>query len=89
MAASHASFVDDLVRAALEGDRATFDRVFDLAFVALCRAAARRGTESVEAAAADWMRHAVAHRLAAYAIAAPPAAASAAVPEVGPTLGAR
>jgi hypothetical protein len=71
MPASPHSFVDDLVRAALEGDRATFDRLFDLGFAALWRAAARGAPEGAEAAAAGWLRRAFTERLQAAESAAP------------------
>jgi len=59
------TFIDDLIRAALDGDRDSFDRLFDLGFAALWRAAARAAPEGAEAAAADWLRRAFAERLQA------------------------
>lgn len=71
MATSRLSLVDELVRAALEGDRTAFDRLYDLAFSAVWRAALENGREGAETATADWLRRAFADRLAGQL--APPA----------------
>jgi hypothetical protein len=65
------TFVDDLIRAALDGDRDSFDRLFDLGFAALWRAAARAAPDGAEAAAADWLRRAFSERLKAAECASP------------------